>query len=57
MLHTITGLALETFIVPVELLNASYEKGANLKVAIGAEISDSEKRTQKSNDCSDCIWN
>ena len=57
MLHTITGLALETFIVPVELLNASYEKGANLKVAIGAKISDSEKRTQKSNDCSDCVWN
>ena len=36
MLHTITGLALETFIATVELLNASYEKGANLKVAIGA---------------------
>ena len=36
MLHTITGLALATFIAPVELLNASYEKGASLKVAIGA---------------------
>ena len=36
MLHTITGLALKTFIAPVGLLNASYEKAAFLKVAIGA---------------------
>ena len=36
MLHTITGLPLAIFIAPVELLNASYEKGANLKVTIGA---------------------
>ena len=36
MLLTITGLALETFIAPVELLNASCEKGANLNVAIWA---------------------
>ena len=54
MLHTITGLALATFIAPVELLNASYGKGANLNVAIGAWISDS-KKAQKSNDCSDCV--
>ena len=43
ILHTIIGLALETFIAPVELLNASCEQGATLNVAIGAQISDSKK--------------
>ena len=46
MLYTITGLALETSIAPAELLNASYEKGANLKIAIGAKISDSKTKTK-----------
>ena len=31
MLHTITGLALETFIAPVGLLNALYEKSGKFK--------------------------
>ena len=35
ILHTITGLALETLIASVELLNASCEKGANFKCCNG----------------------
>ena len=31
MLHTITGLALETIIAPEGLLNASYEKSGKFK--------------------------
>ena len=36
MLHTITGLALETLIAPVELLNVSLKKVQILNVAVGA---------------------